>query len=287
MSAINKPRLLFFLLLNTSVLLSSLLPICRSLESDHQNGVGEETEDEHEFVYVEGSGKGPDEWGEIKSDWKACDNGEMQSPIDLVNNRVQIMPTLGRLKRNYKQAPAILKNRGHDIMVKWKGDAGSININNTDYSLKQSHWHSPSEHTFNGSRHELELHLVHESDCGKMAVVAITYKYGRPDPFLEKIIHHIHSSVVKEERDVGIINPGNVKFGSRKYYRYLGSLTVPPCTEGVIWTIVKKVRTASREQVRTLREAVDDDCEVNARPVQHKEKRTVWLYSPHVTGAPS
>ncbi|KAB1222377.1 Bifunctional monodehydroascorbate reductase and carbonic anhydrase nectarin-3 [Morella rubra] len=242
-----------------------------------------EVDDESEFTYTEGTGKGPKKWGQIEADWKACSNGKMQSPIDLLDRRVQVFPSLGKLKKDYKPAPAVVMNRGHDITVKWKGDAGKININGTDYKLQQCHWHSPSEHTFNGSRYDLELHIIHLSPTGEIAVVGIVYKYGHPDPFLSKLFHHIKSSG-KEERDLGIINPGVIKFGSRKYYRYIGSLTVPPCTEGVIWTIVKKVRTVSREQVRALREAVHDGFEANARPTQQSDGIAVQFYTPTVNG---
>uniref|UniRef100_A0A803P762 Alpha-carbonic anhydrase domain-containing protein n=1 Tax=Cannabis sativa TaxID=3483 RepID=A0A803P762_CANSA len=201
------------------------------------------------------------------------------SPIDLLHQRVQVFPNLGKLKRDYKPALATVMNRGHDITVKWKGNAGKININGTHYELSQCHWHSPSEHTFNGSRFDLELHIIHLSSSGEIAVVAITYEYGRPDPFLTKLFEHI-KSVNHEEKDLGIINPGIIKFGSRKYYRYIGSLTVPPCTEGVIWTIVKKVRTVSREQVHALRKIVHDGFEVNARPTQQLDGRSVWMYTP-------
>nr|DAD42529.1 TPA_asm: hypothetical protein HUJ06_000759 [Nelumbo nucifera] len=236
-------------------------------------------EDEHEFTYEEGSEKGPEHWGEIDPHWRVCGNGEMQSPIDLLDKRVEVVSGLGKLKRDYRPAPAAVMNRGHDIMIEWKGDAGKININRTDYYLKQCHWHSPSEHTFNKSRYNLELHLVHINSSGRIAVIGITYKYGRHDPFLARLIPYF-GSVGSVENDVGIINPGDIKFGSRKYYRYMGSLTVPPCTEGVIWTMVKKVRTASEEQVRAIRDAVHDGFEQNARPTQQQNGRTVLLYTP-------
>ncbi|CAI0475758.1 unnamed protein product [Linum tenue] len=208
----------------------------------------------------------------------------MQSPIDLIDTRVQVLSHLGRLNRDYKPAPATVKNKGHDITVKqvrWKGDAGEIKINGTKYKLLQFHWHSPSEHTINGSRYELELHLVHKCSQGNLAVVAIVYKYGRPDRMLTKLFHHIRSVDPNHDKELGIVNPGDIKFGrSRKYYRYIGSLTVPPCTEGVIWTIVKKVRTVSREQVRALREAVHDGFKRNARPTQPLDGRPVYEYSP-------
>ncbi|KAH9679521.1 alpha carbonic anhydrase 4 [Citrus sinensis] len=154
-----------------------------------------------------------------------------------------------------------------------------MHINGTIYKLLQCHWHTPSEHTINGSSYEMELHLVHLSSDGKLAVTGIVYEYGRPDPFLSKLLHHI-KSLGKEEKEVGIVNPGDIKFGSRKYYRYIGSLTVPPCTEGVIWTIGKKVRTVSREQVRALKEEVHDGYEKNARPTNELNGRPIWFYSP-------
>ncbi|CAI0374841.1 unnamed protein product [Linum tenue] len=247
-------------------------------------------DDESSFTYEEKSGKGPRSWGEINPHWQACKNGTLQSPIDLLDQRVQVLSHLGRLNRDYKPAPATVKNRGHDITVMWKGEAGEIKINGTEYKLLQCHWHSPSEHTINGTRYELELHLVHKCSQGNLAVVSIVYKYGRPDRMLSKVrrqicgideqlFHHIKSVDPKQDKELGIVNPGDIKFGSsRKYYRYLGSLTVPPCTEGVIWTIVQKVRTVSKEQVRALREAVHDGFEANARPIQPLDGRPVYQY---------
>ncbi|XP_015898085.2 alpha carbonic anhydrase 4-like isoform X2 [Ziziphus jujuba] len=252
----------------------SLFCICRALD--------EEVDDESPFTYVEGSGKGPKEWGQLNPHWKVCNNGKLQSPIDLLDARVEVFPNLGKLKRDYKPAPAIVMNRGHDITVKWKGYPGKVIINGTDYNLLQCHWHSPSEHTFNGSRYDLELHVIHLNSKGEVAVTGIVYKYGQPDPFLTKLLEHIKRVDHNEQIELGIVNPGIIKFGSRKYYRYIGSLTVPPCTEGVIWTIVKKVRTVSREQVRALREAVHDGFEANARPTQESAGRSVLFYTPKV-----
>ncbi|OVA18044.1 Alpha carbonic anhydrase [Macleaya cordata] len=242
----------------------------------------QEVEDEREFNYVEGSEKGPEKWGEIHPEWEKCNTGEMQSPIDLLNERVSVVSHLGRLKRSYKPSNATIINRGHDIMLKWVGGAGSIKINGTDYILQQCHWHSPSEHTINGKRFDLEVHLVHESLDKKIAVVGITYIIGRPDSFLSDLLYHIRSvaDTKKDERVVGVVNPREIKLGSRKYYRYIGSLTIPPCTENVLWTIIRKVRTVSREQVRLLREAVHDDSNMNSRPVQPIRKHKVHLFRP-------
>ncbi|KAF8370209.1 hypothetical protein HHK36_031740 [Tetracentron sinense] len=271
--------------LGNPILKSGLLFLIIILHS--RSIISQEVEDEREFDYMEGSGKGPLHWGELREDWAACKKGEMQSPIDLLNQRVKLEPNIGKLKRSYKPSNATVNNRGHDISLKWEGDAGSIQINGTDYALQQCHWHSLSEHTINGKSFDLELHMVHlSSDLrvkNKIAVVGILYKIGRPDPFLSELMGEIQSiSDSKEGRNVGVIDPRHIKMGSRKYYRYIGSLTVPPCTEGVIWTMNKKVRTVSREQVKLMRIAVHDYAERNARPLQPLNNREIHLYDPRL-----
>ncbi|CAN1728996.1 Alpha carbonic anhydrase 4 [Linum perenne] len=227
--------------------------------------------------------RGPSEWGSMNPDWIACGNGTQQSPIDLPPYRgVEVSPYLGKLQRDYKPALATVENKGYGIMVKWEGDAGNIKINGTRYNLEDCHWHTPSEHTFNGTRYEMELHVVHRSCNDKTAVIGILYKRGRPDPFLSKLIHHINKLRRKGSvREVGIVNPGGIKFGSRKYYRYIGSLTTPPCTEEVVWTVVKKVRTVSRAQLKALQNAVNEGFENNSRPIQASNGRRIQLHSPY------
>ncbi|EEF32944.1 alpha carbonic anhydrase 7 [Ricinus communis] len=242
----------------------------------------QEVENEREFDYEKNGERGPARWGELHEEWRACSNGSMQSPIDMLNERVEVVSHLGRLNRSYEPSNATLKNRGHDMMLEWENGAGTIEINGTEYILRQCHWHSPSEHTLDGRRFALELHMVHESPDGKVAVVGVMYTIGRPDSFLLSLTDHLRSisGTEEEERVVGIINPKDIKIGSRKYYRYMGSLTVPPCTENVIWTIVKKVRTVTREQVSLLRVAVHDESDTNARPLQQINGRSVHLYRP-------
>ncbi|XP_020108570.1 alpha carbonic anhydrase 7-like [Ananas comosus] len=242
----------------------------------------QEVDNEKEFSYDEESPKGPQHWGQIHEAWAACGRGRAQSPIDILCGRVQIDPSLGTLQRYYTPSNATLKNRGHDIMLQWEADAGALWIGGTKYDLKQLHWHSPSEHAINGQRYSLEMHMVHQSADQKIAVVGILYKTGRSDPFiagLEPYIKKIANTHEAEEK-VGVVDPSSLKRGGRSYYRYMGSLTTPPCTEGVVWTIIKKVRTVSEEQVHLLREAVNDGFEMNARPIQKINDRIVSLYQP-------
>ncbi|KAL3632511.1 hypothetical protein CASFOL_025495 [Castilleja foliolosa] len=240
-----------------------------------------EEEDESLFAYESKNGKGPEVWGDLSPKWKACKKGTIQSPIDLTDDGVLILPTIGRLRRKYKLALAIMKNRGHDIMVEFEGDAGGAVINGTEYRLQQVHWHTPAEHSRNRIRYEMEVHLVHNNSLGQIAVIGVVYKFGRKDRFLAKLLNS-GEAIDHNGTRLGLINPWEIKFGSRKYYLYKGSLTVPPCT-GVIWAIIKKVRTVSREQIKALREMVHDGYETNARPIQRLNKRAVFMYRPQLS----
>jgi len=245
----------------------------------------QEVENEREFEYEEGP-KGPEHWGELKEEWKACGNGTHQSPIDVVKRHARINPDMGKLRRIYRPANATLMNRGHDIMLKWPKGAGSIEIEGKRFTLNQYHWHAPAEHTVDGKRYPLESHLVHQAEDGKIAVIGIIYKFGRPDTFLAELMDEIKSIADMEppEEALGMVDPKHIKWGSRKYYRYTGSLTTPPCTEGVIWTVIHKVRTVSKDQVAALHEAIHDNHEKNARPTQSTNGRAVNMYTPKLNG---
>nr|AFK47340.1 unknown [Medicago truncatula] len=263
------------MIINLFSLVILLLILCSSsfLVSASDSGGG------NEYNYKKGDSKGPENWGNLKPEWKLCGNGKLQSPIDILNKRVQELPQLGKLEKDYKLGPAFLKNRFNDVMLQWKGYAGKLNLNGTYYKLIQCHWHTPSEHTLNGSKFDMEQHCVHQNSKDEIAVIGIWYKIGRPDPLLSKLLNHI-KSIRDKEIDVGIINPADIfKFGGTKYYRHIGSLTSPPCTEDVIWTVLKKVKTVSVEQLKALK-AVNHGFEENARPTQDLDGRKVWFYNP-------
>ncbi|KAL1554653.1 carbonic anhydrase [Salvia divinorum] len=244
-----------------------------AINADNRNG---EVDDEHEFTYLKNSSKGPEHWGSLKEEWKLCSIGKSQSPINIIEEKVLVSSEIGTLKRNYKPTKAVLRNRGHDIMVEWNGDAMGTNLTGNTYNLLQCHWHMPSEHIINGRRFNLELHMVHKSSQGKFVVIAILYDLGRSDPFLDKILANISQFTKSDEKiDLGVVNPWDIKFESKSYYTYLGSLTAPPCTEGVQWTLLDKVRTTSKEQIAKLREVVHDGFENNARPSQALNNRII------------
>ncbi|XP_055831094.1 bifunctional monodehydroascorbate reductase and carbonic anhydrase nectarin-3-like [Solanum dulcamara] len=227
-----------------------------------------------EFSYDENAKNGPANWGKI---WRNC-NGNLQSPIDLVNKRVEVVSNLGILQIYYKPSNATLLNRGHNMVLRWDGDAGYLKINETQYQLQQVHWHTPSEHSIDGKRFDMEAHLVHMSSDGKIAVIGILYKIGLlPDNLLTILEGGLIALADRKgaERAIGIIDPNIIKLDDNIYYRYIGSLTTPPCTEGVVWTIDGKVNSVTGRQIKLLQDAAVLGFEFNARPIQLLNGRSI------------
>ncbi|KAG7549437.1 Alpha carbonic anhydrase domain [Arabidopsis thaliana x Arabidopsis arenosa] len=257
--------------MNTIILFVTFLALSSSSLAD---------ETETEFHYKPGEIADPSKWSGIKAEWKICGTGKRQSPINLtpqiariVHNSTEILQTY------YKPVEAILKNRGFDMKVKWEDDAGKIVINDTDYKLVQSHWHAPSEHFLNGQRLAMELHMVHKSEEGHLAVIGVLFKEGAPNAFISRIMDKINkiADVQDGEISIGKIDPREFGWDLTKFYEYRGSLTTPPCTEDVMWTIINKVGTVSREQIDVLTDARRGGYEKNARPAQPLNGRLVYL----------
>ncbi|KAJ4978981.1 hypothetical protein NE237_009761 [Protea cynaroides] len=241
---------------------------------------------QHEVLKFSYSGAtGPDKWGSLNSQFSTCSTGKLQSPVNIVKKEAIYNSELKPLSRDYKTTNSTLINHGYNIGLHYGSDVGVLIEEGKNYTLKQMHWHSPSEHTINGIQYPLELHLVHFANDGSISVVAILYKYGDPDSILLQLksqIQDLTKEVCGENEDVHIpIGQMKMKYLRRniiKYYRYVGSLTTPPCTENVTWSILSKVREVTKEQVDTLRAPLEGSCKSNARPVQPLNGRQVGLY---------
>ncbi|KAL7264784.1 hypothetical protein ACSBR1_002689 [Camellia fascicularis] len=170
----------------------------------------------------------------------------VQSPIDIVKNKVVHNKNLKPLRREYYPVNTTLVNHGYNVELKF-GNAGVLILNGKNYILRQMHWHSPSEHKINGVTFDAELHLVHNTSDGSFTVIAILYKIGDADPIIAKIqgnLAELGKEVFTDEDQiaVGTYNTWKLRRNTRKYYRFVGSLTTPPCTENVTWHIFGKVR---------------------------------------------
>ncbi|KAI3434024.1 Carbonic anhydrase, partial [Psidium guajava] len=236
-----------------------------------------------QFAYA--GPQGPSHWGSLSPEYSACAQGEHQSPVNIVRNATVLNKNLHALTRDYRPANAALVNNGFNIGVVYEQEVGTLLVDGKNYSLKQMHWHSPSEHRIDGIQFPAELHLVHQSSDGAFAVVAILYQLGDPDPLISKIKDQLDelakdacSADEESHIPLGIFNPKQIKRNTRKYYRYAGSLTTPPCTESVTWNVLGKVRTISKEQVESLKAPLPGDDKNNCRPLQPLNGRQVQLY---------
>ncbi|KAF0889474.1 hypothetical protein E2562_024533 [Oryza meyeriana var. granulata] len=166
------------------------------------------------------------------------------------------------------------------------GKVGEVTIMGKVYSFKKIHWHAPSEHTINGKRFPLELHLVHQSDAdGGLAVISVLYKVGSPDSFYLQLKDHLaelggdECDFSKEDSSVaaGVVQMRSLQKRTGSYFRYVGSLTTPPCAENVVWNVLGKVREISKEQLDALTAPLPTK---DARPAQPLNGRTVFFYNP-------
>lgn len=239
--------------------------------------------EEEEYDYDENSARGPSEWGNLTSEWALCSTGRMQSPVDFTNVTVEFVSAdlSEQVYTYYQPSNTTLFNRGHDISLQWTSDAGSIEINGINYQIQQVHWHIPSEHTINGKRYDLERHAVHVNvDTNETAVIGVLYEIGQEDPFLSQLMTNLTYMVETSENQTspGVIDPSENICNDDSFYRYMGSLTTPPCNESIIWTVQNKIRSVSQQQVDLLLEAVHGN--ENARPLQPINGRDIYLYVP-------
>ncbi|MBA0625113.1 hypothetical protein Godav_010353 [Gossypium davidsonii] len=222
---------------------------------------------------------GPDKWGKLNPTFSPCSTGKRQSPINIQRNLTVHNKLLKPLTRNYESANATLVNRGYSVGVRFEESPGDIWINGKNYTLQQFHWHLPAEHHIEGQRFAAELHMVHRAADNSAVVVSMLYHESKADPLFSMIMEGLkHLGKENTEVPLGTLNINELNRRPRKYYTYVGSLTTPPCTENVIWIILGKVMSISKEQITTLDSPLNSHCKKNARPCQPLNGREVDMY---------
>lgn len=194
---------------------------------------------------------GPEHWSEIEKQ-SDC-SGKLQSPINIIEIDAVDDILLQPIETHYSKDVKIhdVTNNGHSIQYNFeKGDY--VILNDNAYALKQIHFHEPSEHTINGIRYPLEMHLVHVSKDNKIAVMAIMAQEGRSSEAFTFLENYLPITVgqtkqIDKDFDLNLNLPDN-----KDYYQYNGSLTTPPCTENVTWFVYKNPITVSLDQVMQL-----------------------------------
>ena len=211
---------------------------------------------------------GPARWGSISEGFKLCADGLQQSPIDLIGaDDVSIEP----MAVHYQPFPMIMVNNGNSIQVKGSG-FNFIKLGMKQFDLKQFHFHTPSEHSLGGFHYAMEIHFVNQAFDGQLVVVGVFIMEGVENKTLKSIWQHLSMQVGPEQSFAGInIDPNDLIPAASQAFNYLGSLTTPPCTEGVTWYVLSEPITASMEQIAEFRSIVG----LKARPTQAYNCRTV------------
>ncbi len=229
---------------------------------------------------------GPEFWADLNPEWAACGTGSSQSPIDIVAESVP-RRNIPDIEFDYSPTMISTVNNGHTVQFNY--DVGSrIYLGDLEFDLLQFHFHSPSEHTFEGgAQFDAEMHLVHRSANGRLAVVAVLIQEGDENPaiadtrFLGQILPRAEgvSFAINETINIETLLPDD-----RRAYVFSGSLTTPPCSEGVLWMVLRQPIQASRKQISTLNEALNNlefasSAGTNNRPTQPTNQRPIVLDS--------
>ncbi|MDF7669701.1 carbonic anhydrase family protein [Orbaceae bacterium ESL0721] len=211
---------------------------------------------------------GPENWGELSADFEACHSGKYQSPINIDH---AMHTTLPPLDFQFNVTNESIINNGHTIQVTAQGE-DIFSLDDETFQLVQYHFHVPSENHINGKSYPLEGHFVHSNNDGGLAVVAVMFDLGKENSALTTILDAIPSEQNKEEAFKQHVDLKSLYPTDRTYYRYSGSLTTPPCSEGVRWLVMKDPITLSADQLEKFKSALKHD---NNRPVQPLNGRVI------------
>jgi len=215
--------------------------------------------------------KGPKHWGALSSEFSTCQAGKNQSPIDLRDKAAIGTQGLASLDIAYKDVPLKIINNGHSVQVNFP--LGSyIKVGGHRYELLQYHFHTPSEHYKEGFAYRMEMHLVHKDGDGNYAVMGVLFQEGEQNEHLNGLLKRLPKEVGKQQIHNDLkLNPVHFLPANTEFYKYSGSLTTPPCSEGVYWMVFKHPIEASAEQIIKMNELMGE----NARPVQPLFSRNV------------
>ena len=214
--------------------------------------------------------EGPDHWAEISERYRLCSEGMNQSPINIT---VDVHAGLPELIFNYHSSQLDEINNGHTIQQNVE-PGGFLMITGRDvlFELKQFHFHSPSEHKIAGKSFAMEMHFVHTGVDGLLAVVGVMIEEGDEHPVLNKLWSFMPEQAGETSKQAIGIEETNLLPPTREYFAYSGSLTTPPCSEGVKWIVLKKPIEASAEQIARFKERFGPDTN---RPVQPRNARLI------------
>jgi carbonic anhydrase len=210
---------------------------------------------------------GPQAWGKLKPEFSSCANGQRQSPIDI---RDGLALDLDPVQFDYQPSSFSVIDNGHTVQVNL-APGNSIEVNGKRYALLQFHFHRPSEERVNGRQFEMGVHLVHKDAEGRLAVVAVLLERGAAQPLLQTVWNNLPLEKNEEFAARAQLDLNQLLPTDRRYYTYMGSLTTPPCSEGVLWLVMQQPVPVSANQIDIFSRLYP----MNARPIQRAAGRMI------------
>lgn len=210
---------------------------------------------------------GPEHWGSLSPDYALCSQGQSQSPIDIDD---AVDADLANLELHYAPTPVEIVNNGHAIQVNY-APGSYMTLDGVRYDLAQFHFHSPSEHTVDDDHAAAEMHLVHKSADGTLAVVGVLIEPGVQNSRFDPVWKHLPAQPGPAQKLDQTVNVADLLPSDPRTWRYTGSLTTPPGSEGVHWNMMVEPVTVSQAQIDAFRAVMYR----NNRPVQPLNGRTI------------
>jgi carbonic anhydrase len=213
---------------------------------------------------------GPLGWGKLNPAYQACSNGHEQSPLDI--RGAHLDKSLKPIEFHYIGGAVTLENTGNTVVVH-VGPGSYIVADGVRYNLVEYDFHHPSEETVKSKFSDMSIHLIHKSADGKLAIVAVRLieDQNAPNATLATLWEHLPTVKGKTDKVTDMVNAGGLLPTDRGYWTYEGSLTTPPCTEGVRWFVMEQQVTLSRDQLRAFAGLY----KMNTRPMQDPHGRRI------------
>jgi carbonic anhydrase len=210
---------------------------------------------------------GPEAWARLKPEFAKCASGSRQSPIDIRDGiKVELEP----VQFDYRPSAFRVIDNGHTVQVNVT-PGNTIEVMGRRFELQQFHFHRPSEERIEGKPFDMVAHLVHKDGEGRLAVVAVLLERGSAQPVVQTIWNNLPLEKGDEVSARGTLNAADLLPAMRGYYTYMGSLTTPPCSEGVLWMVMKNPVPISADQLAIFARLYP----MNARPVQAASGRLI------------
>lgn len=213
---------------------------------------------------------GPKRWGQLNPEFNLCGSGQRQSPIN-IDQSITLQGPAEPLQFSYQPSGASVVNNGHTIQVDLVGD-NSVTVRGSSYKLVQFHFHAPSEEAVNNRGFAMVAHLVHKNAEGQLAVVSVLLEPGLANALIHTVWTYMPLDVNDRVRlPAALVDMTQLLPSDQRYYQFMGSLTTPPCTEGVLWLVLKQPMTLSPAQIKLFTQLFPH----NARPLQPLNGRAV------------